>query len=133
MSQAQQSRTESVAVSRLHPLEELVRFQVRDDPVCRAAGQAGQPGDLGYSQLRALRRKAVEDSHRAIEALDPAWRRGSFRLFVPCSLMKRRIDVAHVLLSHGVSYCLEHQKTRRNRRPAKARGTETLICSTESV
>ena len=40
--------------------------------MCRAAGQAGQPGDLGYSQLRALRRKAVEDSHRAIEALDPA-------------------------------------------------------------
>jgi hypothetical protein len=60
MGQAQQTRTESVAVSRLHPLEELVRFQVRDDPVCRTAGQAGQPGDLCYSQLRALRRKAAK-------------------------------------------------------------------------
>jgi hypothetical protein len=59
MSQAQQTRTEGVAVSRLHPLEELVRFQVRDDPVCRTAGQAGQPGDLGHSQLRALWRKAA--------------------------------------------------------------------------
>jgi hypothetical protein len=66
MSQAQQSWTESVPVSRLYPLEELVRFQVHDDPVCRTAGQAGQPGDLGYSQLRAFRRKAVQDRHRAI-------------------------------------------------------------------
>jgi hypothetical protein len=59
----------------LYPLKELVRFQVRDDPVRCAPGHAGQPGYLGYSQFRAFWREAVEDRHCAIEDLDPSGRR----------------------------------------------------------